>query len=90
MCGRTQIQVWLEKKSSVELNYENIMEHVKQDLNTWPEKAATYSFLADEPTMTNSRVEAMGTGSHTSYVKIATGFQNSFVQSRSLPSIFMR
>ena len=55
------------------------MEHVKSYLNNSKENAATYAFLSDAPTMTNSRVEALGTGSHTSYVKIATGFQNSNV-----------
>ncbi len=62
------------------LNYENIMGNVKARLDESSEKSAVYVFLSEEPTMTNSRVEAMGTGSHTSYVKIATGFQNSFAE----------
>ncbi len=62
------------------LPYENIMDNVKARLNESAEKAATKIFLSDEPTMTNSRVEAMGTGSHTSYVKIATSFQNAFAE----------
>lgn len=48
-------------------------------IDTSPANAAAYSFLAKEPTMTNSRVEAMGTGSHPPYVKIAKSFQNSIV-----------
>ncbi len=58
------------------------MDNVKDYLQKSKETAATYIYLSDEPTMTNSRVEAMGTGSHTSYVKIATGFQNAFVSFR--------
>lgn len=45
----------------------------------YPEKAGIYALLAKEPTMTNSRVEAIGTGSHPPYVKIAKSFQNSIV-----------
>ena len=55
------------------------MENVIKYLNESNETAAVYAFIADEPTMTNSRLESIGTGSHTSYVKIATGFQNAFV-----------
>ena len=55
------------------------MDTVIKYLKEEPDSSATYAYLADEPTMTNSRVEAMGTGSHTSYVKIATGFQNAYV-----------
>jgi len=55
------------------------MDNVKQYLNDSKSTAATYIYYSEEPTMTNSRVESMGTGSHTSYIKIATGFQNAFV-----------
>jgi len=56
------------------------MNHVYDYLDRSKETAAVYTYLSDLPTMTNSRVEAMGTGSHTSYVKIATGFQNAYVK----------
>ena len=44
-----------------------------------PTKGAIYTFISKEPTMTNSRVEAMGTGSHPPYVKVATSFKNALV-----------
>ena len=63
----------------IELNYENLMVFCDNSTFDTPEKAAIYTFLAKEPTMTNSRVEAMGTGSHPPYVKIAKSFKNSIV-----------
>jgi hypothetical protein len=45
-----------------------------------PIKGAIYTFLSKEPTMTNSRVEALATGSHPPYVKVATSFQNALVR----------
>ena len=55
------------------------MENVKAMLKDSEGKAMTYIYYSEEPTMTNSRIESIGTGSHTSYLKIATGFQNAFV-----------
>ena len=55
------------------------MKNVDKYLNDEKTNSAVHIIMSEEPTMTNSRVEAMGTGSHTSYVKIATGFQNALV-----------
>jgi len=51
------------------------MQNVMQNLHQNPTKSAVYTLLAEMPTMTNSRAEAMGTGSHTAYIKLATSFQ---------------
>jgi hypothetical protein len=59
--------------------YENAMENCMKASIQTPEKAAIYTFMSKEPTMTNSRVEALGTGSHPPYVKIATSFKNANV-----------
>ncbi|MDR3549171.1 MAG: hypothetical protein P4M11_13080 [Candidatus Pacebacteria bacterium] len=39
-----------------------------------PNNAGIYKFMASAPTMTNTRVEALGTGSQPPYIKIAKGF----------------
>ena len=56
--------------------YKNTMVATMGYAQEEPAKAAIYTFLSGEPTMTNSRVEAMGTGSQPAYIKIATGFAN--------------
>ena len=49
-----------------------------------PNKAGIYTFYSAAPTMTNSRVEALGTGFQPPYITIATSFSHSMVRDDNL------
>jgi hypothetical protein len=55
------------------------MEHTLEYAREEPNKAAIYTFLSKEPTMTNSRAEALATGSNPPFLKVATSFKNAVV-----------
>jgi predicted AlkP superfamily pyrophosphatase or phosphodiesterase len=48
----------------------NLMERVNKTLEDYPERASLYTFIAEEPTMSATRVEAMCTGSHPPFYKL--------------------
>ncbi len=56
------------------------MKNVREQIAEFPKQSAVYTLLSEAPTMTNSRAEAMGTGSHTAYIKMATSFQRPRVE----------
>jgi len=50
------------------------MKNVIELLKSQPAHTSVHTFLANAPTMTNSRVEALATGTQPPYIKIAKGF----------------
>ncbi|MDR3547426.1 MAG: hypothetical protein P4M11_03985 [Candidatus Pacebacteria bacterium] len=54
--------------------YKNLMKNAMRHAAVEPNNAGIYTFMSTAPTMTNTRIEALGTGSQPPYIKIAQGF----------------
>eukprot|EP01022_Parablepharisma_sp_SALTPOND_P018289 TRINITY_DN297_c0_g1_i14.p1 TRINITY_DN297_c0_g1~~TRINITY_DN297_c0_g1_i14.p1 ORF type:complete len:783 (-),score=46.36 TRINITY_DN297_c0_g1_i14:1141-3489(-) len=67
------------KLTKIETIFKNTMKKAMGRAENEPTHAAIYTFLSAAPTMTNSRVEALGTGSQPPYIKIAKGFGRDFI-----------
>eukprot|EP00826_Nyctotherus_ovalis_P016415 TRINITY_DN1474_c0_g1_i1.p1 TRINITY_DN1474_c0_g1~~TRINITY_DN1474_c0_g1_i1.p1 ORF type:complete len:943 (+),score=227.01 TRINITY_DN1474_c0_g1_i1:481-3309(+) len=66
--------------------YKNSMEIITNRTRNEPTHAAIYTFYSAAPTMTNSRVEALGTGSQPPYLTIATSFSHAEARDDNLIS----